>query len=215
MPDPRWDALAEILIDHSTRLGRGRDAPDRVLRPRRQHAAPPARAEGRAQGGAARWSRPRTPGSSASWSGTARRRRCGPGASSSCTGWSGCRPTSRLRGARNINEMADVPAEKMNLYNTHLPEAGPLRVADQADPRGASSACPTPSMAQQAGHEHRGVRGLLLRRLQPRLPAAGQGASSPWSSGWTAAREVHITGPGDRPAVLDRRDPGRPLRRAR
>ena len=38
-----------------------------------------------------------------------------------------------LRGARNINEMADVPGEKMNLYNTHLHQARPLRAPDQAD----------------------------------------------------------------------------------
>ena len=69
MPDPRWDALADIL---SRPLHPPEGRPDRarrMLRPRRHHPAPtpveggPARAR-------IRWSPPATAGSSASWSST-------------------------------------------------------------------------------------------------------------------------------------------------
>ncbi len=55
-----------------------------------------------------------------------------------------------LRGARNINEMADVPGEKMNLYNTHYMK--PVHFERRIK---ATKWCvlrlPNASMAQQAG----------------------------------------------------------------
>ena len=65
MPDPRWDHLAEILINHSTRLAAGEtlliecfDLDDSTL--------PRLLVQKAARKGASRSSRPRTPASSAS-----------------------------------------------------------------------------------------------------------------------------------------------------
>ena len=55
-----------------------------------------------------------------------------------------------LRGARNINEMSDVPGEKMNLYNTHFlkPVHFDCRIKTT---KWCVLRLPNPSMAQQAG----------------------------------------------------------------
>src|SRR5262249_51821060 len=55
-----------------------------------------------------------------------------------------------LRGARNINEMSDVPGEKMNLYNAHYlkPVHFECRIKRT---RWCVLRLPNPSMAQQAG----------------------------------------------------------------
>ena len=133
MPDPRWDALAEILIDHSTRLAAGEtlliecfDLDDSTL-PRllvrkaaRQGAYPLVETKDtrhRPRAGPPRLARPQM----RTWGEIELHR------------MERVQAYIGLRGARNISEMADVPAEKMDLYNTHYPEAGPLRVPDQAD----------------------------------------------------------------------------------
>ena len=52
-------------------------------------------------------------------------------------------------------------------------------------------------MAQLAGHEHRELRGLLLRRLHPRLRQDGRGRDARSRSEWSAPTSVRIIGPLD------------------
>ena len=115
-----------------------------------------------------------------------------------------------LCGARNINEMADVPGEKLNLYNTHYlkPVHFECRIKKT---KWCVLRLPNASMAQQAGMSTEAfetfyfdVCNLDYARLATAL--------RPLVERMDAAHEVQITGPGDRPEVLDRGDPGRPVR---
>src|SRR5579884_3535374 len=118
MPDPRWDALAEILINHSTRLAAGEtllvecfDLDDSTL-PRllvqkagRRGAYPLVDTKD------SRLLRELVRSASEpqmkAWGDFELHR------------MERVQAYIGLRGARNVNEMADVPAEKMNLYNAH------------------------------------------------------------------------------------------------
>ena len=149
MPDPRWDALAEILVSHSTRIGMGEslliecfDLEDSTL-PRllvqkaaRRGAFPMVEAKD------TRITRELI--RNASESQMKLIGECELHRMSRVQAYIG------LRGARNINEMADVPAEKMNLFNTHVfkPVHMDCRIKR---PSGASSACPTPAWPSRRG----------------------------------------------------------------
>ncbi|GAC1474177.1 MAG: aminopeptidase [Isosphaeraceae bacterium] len=98
-----------------------------------------------------------------------------------------------LRGARNINEMADVPIEKMSLYNAHYlkPVHFECRIKKT---RWCVLRLPNASMAQQAGMSTEAFENhyfdvcnldyaLLSRALRPLVELM------------EAAREVRITGP--------------------
>src|SRR3954451_11726317 len=118
MPDPRWDELAEILITHSTRIQAGEsllvecfDLDDSTL--------PRLLVQKAARRGAYPLVETRD---------TRVLRELIKGATVEQMTRFGEIDLYRmervdayvaLRGARNINEMADVPGEKMNLYNTH------------------------------------------------------------------------------------------------
>ena len=209
MPDPRWDQLAEILINHSTRLAAGEslliecfDLDDSTL-PRllvqkaaRKGAFPLVEtkdtrilrelirngSEGQMRlfGEYERYRMERVDAYIA------------------------------LRGARNINEMSDVPGEKMNLYNTLFmkPVHFDCRIKTT---KWCVLRLPNASMAQQAGMSTEAFENFyfdvcnldyprLARALQPAGPPDGGGARGPHH------------GAGDRPAVLDRGHPGRRLR---
>ena len=210
MPDPRWDALAETLIHHSTRLAAGEtlliecfDLEDSTL-PRllvqkaaRRGAYPLVETKDsrlvrelvkqRLRGPDARLGRLRAPPDGA------RRRLHRP-----------------PRGAQHQRD-GRRPRREDEPVQHPLPQARPLRVPDQAD----EVVRPPPPQREHgaAGRdEHRGVRELLLRRLQPRLHPARPGPAAPRRADDRGARGPHH-GPRDRPAVLDRGDPGRPLRR--
>ena len=90
--------------------------------------------------------------------------------------------------------MADVPGEKMNLYNTHFlkPVHFECRITHT---RWCVLRLPNAEHGPAGRDEHRGVRGLLFRRLQPRLSPAWPGRLQPLAERMNAAREVHITGP--------------------
>ena len=177
MPDPRWDALAEILIDHSLQLDAGRDAPDRVLRPARPDAPPPARPEGRRRGARAlvetRENR-------------IVRELVSHGSEAPMRAWGEIdrhrmervQAYLGLRGALEHQRDDRRPAREDGPVQHALPEAGPLRVADHQDPV-VRAAAAQPEHGPAGRDEHRGVRGFLLRRLHARLCLAGAGARAP------------------------------------
>jgi aminopeptidase len=192
MPDQRWEALADILINHSTRLAAGErvlidcfDLDDSTL--------PRLLVQKAARKGALPLIETRD---------TRMIRELIK---------NGCEEQMRLlgeyelyrmermhayialRGARNINEMADVPADKMNLYNTHYlkPVHFECRIKKT---RWCVLRLPNPSMAQQAGMSTEAfetfyfdVCNLDYARLQRTL--------RPLAERMAAARTVHVTGP--------------------
>src|SRR6185437_10415634 len=192
MSDPRWDTLAEILIDHSTRLTKGErlliecfDLDDSTL--------PRLLVQKAARRGAlplvdikdTRIVRDLIRNASAeqmqSWGEYERFRMERTDA------------YIALRGARNINEMADVAGEKMNLYNAHFlkPVHFDCRIKKT---KWCVLRLPNASMAQQAGMSTDAFESFyfdvcnldyarLARALQPLVERM------------SAARDVHITGP--------------------
>jgi aminopeptidase len=192
MPDPRWETLAEILIGHSTHLERGEtvliecfDLDDTTL-PRLL-----------VQKAARRGAHPLVETKD-----TRILRELIRNASEDQMRTMGECELRRmqqvqayiaLRGARNINEMADVPPEKMNLYNSHYlkPVHYDCRIKRT---RWCVLRLPNASMAQQAGMSTEAfedfyfdVCNLDYRRLSVAL--------RPLVEMMTQAREVHITGP--------------------
>jgi aminopeptidase len=192
MSDPRWDALAEILIGHSTRLAAGEtlliecfDLDDSSL-PRllvqkagRRGAYPLVDTKD-----------------------TRIVRELIRNASEHQMRTFGDCELYRmkqvdayiaLRGARNVNEMADVPAEKMNLYNTHYLK--PVHFDGRIKhTKWCVLRLPNPSMAQQAGMSTEAFENFYFDVCNidyPRLAKALQ----PLVERMNAARQVHITGP--------------------
>jgi aminopeptidase len=192
MPDPRWDSLAEILINHSTRVGRG----DRLLIEcfdLDDSTLPRLLVQKAARKGA----QPLVDTKDT----RIVRELIRNASEEQMQAWGEYelyrmeRMTSyiALRGARNINEMADVPGEKMNLYNSHVlkPVHFDCRIKKT---RWCVLRLPNASMAQQAGMSTDAFESFyfdvcnldyarLARALQPLVDRM------------SAAREVHITGP--------------------
>lgn len=98
-----------------------------------------------------------------------------------------------LRGTRNINEMSDVPTEKLELYNTHYQK--PVHFERRlGHTRWCVLRLPGPSMAQQAGMSTEAFEsyyfdvctldyGRLARSIEPLAQRMEK------------AKDVHITGP--------------------
>jgi len=192
MPDPRWDELAETLIRHSTRLEAGDslliecfDLDDSTL--------PRLLVQKAARLGALPLVETRD---------TRILRDMVRNASEEQMKLFGACELHRmermtayiaLRGARNINEMADVPAEKMNLYTTHYLKPVHFECRLKRT-RWCVLRLPNASMAQQAGMSTEAFEnyyfdvcnldyGRLARALEP------------LAARMAAARQVHITGP--------------------
>jgi aminopeptidase len=192
MPDPRWDALAEILINHSVRLAAGEtlliecfDLPDSTL-PRLlvQKAA--------ARGGQVLVETRDT---------RIVREMVLRGSRASIENW-GRTDRSRmeqvqaylgLRGAWNISEMSDVPAEQLELYNAlyQKPVHFERRVTNT---KWCVLRLPNASMAQQAGMSTEAFEDFYFdvctidyRRMAEAL--------KPLVARMEKARDVRITGP--------------------
>jgi aminopeptidase len=192
MPDPRWETLADILIDHSTRPAAGEtlliecfDLDDTTL-PRlliqkaaRRGAYPLVEIKD-----------------------TRIVRDLVRNASEGQMRALGDFETYRmdrvhayiaLRGSRNINEMADVAGEKMNLYNTHFlkPVHFERRIKRT---RWCVLRLPNASMAQQAGMSTEAFEDFYFDVCNLDYPRLAR-ALRPLVERMEAAREVHITGP--------------------
>ena len=193
MPDPRWQELAEILITHSTRLQAGEsvfiecfDLDDTIL-PRllvqlaaRRGAYPIVEIkETRLLRDLIRH---------ASEPQMKLIGECELHRMRQVQAYIG------IRGARNINEMADIPAEKMNLFNTHVFKPVHMDCRIKAT-KWCVLRLPNPSMAQQAGMSTEAFENFYFDVCNLDYPRLAK-ALVPLVERMTAAREVQITAPG-------------------
>lgn len=192
MPDPRWESLAEILINHSTRLAAGEtllvecfdledDTLPRLLVRKAAHKGAHALVDTKDTRILRELVRHATEPQMKALGDYELRR------------MEGVQAYIALRGARNINEMADVPPAKLDLYNTHYLK--PVHFEQRIKhTRWCVLRLPGPSMAQQAGMSTEGFEDFyfdvcnldyarLAKALRPLVQRMEQ------------AREVHITGP--------------------
>ncbi len=193
MPDPRWSELAEILVTHSTRLQAGEsvfiecfDLDDTVL-PRllvqlaaRRGAYPIVEIK------ETRMVRELIRNASEPQMkliGECELHRM-----------SQVQAYIAIRGARNINEMADVPAEKMNLFNTHVfkPVHMDWRIRKT---KWCVLRLPNASMAQQAGMSTEAFENFYFDVCNLDYPRLAK-ALVPLVRRMEAAKEVRITAPG-------------------
>jgi len=192
MPDPRWETLAEILINHSTRVGRG----DRLLIEcfdLDDSTLPRLLVQKAARKGALPLVETKDT--------RIVRELIGSATEEQMRTWGECElyrmermnAYIALRGARNINEMADVPGEKMNLYNTHFlkPVHFECRIKKT---RWCVLRLPNASMAQQAGMSTDAFESFYFDVCNLDYPRLAR-ALRPLVERMSAAREVHITGP--------------------
>lgn len=192
MPDPRWETLADILINHSTRLAAGETLliecfdlddstlPRLLIRKAARKGAFPL-VEIKETKVLRELVRNASEGQMRAWGDHELNRMQKVDA------------YIALRGSRNINEMADVPGDKMNLYNTHYlkPVHFECRIKNT---RWCVLRLPGSGMAQQAGMSTEAfedfyfdVCNLDYARLSKAL--------KPLVTLMEAARSVHITGP--------------------
>jgi aminopeptidase len=192
MPDSRWEALADILIHHSTRMEAGEtlliecfDLEDDTL--------PRLLVQKAARKGALPLVELKET--------RLLRELIRNGSEAQMKVW-GAYELHRmervaayiaLRGARNINEMADVPGEKMNLYNTHFlkPVHFECRIKRT---KWCVLRLPNPSMAQQAGMSTEAFENFYFDVCNLDYPRLAR-ALRPLVERMSAAREVRITGP--------------------
>ena len=192
MPDPRWDALAEILLDHSTKLRSGEtilvecfDLDDTTL--------PRLLVRKAARRGAQALVETRD--------GRVLREILKNANADGMAAWGECdaqrmekvQAYLALRGARNISEMSDVPAEKMELYNTHyLKPVHYERRLKQT--RWCVLRMPNPSMAQQAGMSTEAFEDYYFDVCNIDYPRLSK-ALRPLVARMEQARSVQIQGP--------------------
>lgn len=193
MTDPRWESLAAILIDHSVRLREGEtlliecfDLPDTAL-PRiliRNAAARGARVliETRDMQIIRELVRHGSESMLRTWGEIDRHRM------DRVDAYLG------LRGAWNISELADVPADKMDLYSTFYqkPVHFECRITRT---RWCVLRLPSASMAQQAGMSTEAFEDFYFQVCTLDYAWLAE-ALKPLVARMSAAKEVHITGPG-------------------
>ena len=191
MPDPRWDALAEILIGHSTRLAAGEtllvecfDLEDSTL-PRllvRKAARRGANVlvETKDSRIVRELVRNATEAQMRAWGEVERFR------------MERVQAYIGLRGARNICEMSDVAADKLNLYNAHYqkPVHFDCRIKRT---KWCVLRLPNAGMAQQAGMSTEAFEDFYFDVCNLDYPKLAR-ALAPLAARMEAAREVHIQG---------------------
>jgi aminopeptidase len=193
MPDPRWDTLAEILVNHSTRLQAGEtlliecfDLEDDTL-PRLL-----------SQKAARKGAYPIVDTKST----RIIRELVRHGSEAQMRVWGECelyrmkqvRAYIALRGSRNISEMADVPPDKLSLYNTHYVK--PVHFEQRIrETKWCVLRMPGPGMAQQAEMSTEAFEDFYFDVCNIDYPRLAK-ALTPLVERMTAARGVHITGPG-------------------
>jgi aminopeptidase len=192
MPDPRWDRLAETLINHSTRVAAGEalliecfDLDDSTL--------PRLLVQKAARKGAfplVETKDTRVLRELARHGSEGQMRLMGD-----CELYRMRKVQAyiALRGARNINEMADVPGEKMNLYSTHYQKPVHFECRIKAT-RWCVLRLPNASMAQQAGMSTEAFEDFYFDVCNLDYPRLSR-ALRPLVERMQAARRVQITGP--------------------
>lgn len=192
MTDPRWETLASTLIGHSVKLKKGEillietfDLEDTTL--------PRLLAREAAARGAAAYIETRDQrilrdilahGNEAmlrAWGAWERNRM------ESVQAYIG------IRGSRNISEMSDIPAARMNLYSEHYlkPVHFECRIKKT---RWCVLRAPSPSMAQQAGMSTEAFERFYFDVCNIDYPRLAK-ALKPLVDRMTAANEVRILGP--------------------
>jgi aminopeptidase len=192
MPDPRWDQLADILINHSTRLAAGEtlliecfDLDDSTL--------PRLLVQKAARKGASALVETRDTRILRELVRNATEAQMKLFGETDLYRMERVQAYVALRGARNINEMADVPGEKMNLYNTHYQKPVHFECRIKAT-KWCVLRLPNPSMAQQAGMSTEAFENFYFDVCNLDYPRLAR-ALRPLVERMEAAREVRITGP--------------------
>jgi aminopeptidase len=192
MADPRWDELAETLINHSTRLKAGErllvecfDLDDSTL--------PRLLVQKAARRGAVALVETRDTRILRELVRTATEVQMKLIGECDLYRMERMSAYVALRGARNINEMADVPSDRMNLYTTHYltPVHFECRIKKT---RWCVLRMPNPSMAQQAGMSTEAFENYYFDVCNLDYARLARGLK-PLVERMQAAREVHITGP--------------------
>lgn len=192
MPDPRWDALTDILVQHSTRLRTGESV---LIETFDLDDTTPARLL--VKKAANRGAHPLV-----STKDTRVLRELIRHASEDQMKAIGAYELARmegvqayigLRGSRNINEMSDVPSDKMNLYNTHVlkPVHFERRIKHT---KWVVLRVPNSGMAQQAGMSTDGFEDFYFESCTLDYGRLAH-ALKPLTERMERAREVRITGP--------------------
>ena len=192
MPDPRWDALADILIGHSTRLQAGETLLVECF-DLRDDSLPRALVKKAARRGAhvlVETKEMRIIRDLVRHATEPQMRAMGEYESRRMDG---VQAYLGLRGSHNVNEMADVPAEKMDLYNTYFlkPVHFERRIKNT---RWCVLRLPGPAMAQQAGMSTEAFEDYYFDVCNVDYPRLAK-ALKPLVARMEEAREVHITGP--------------------
>ncbi|MDB5351702.1 MAG: leucyl aminopeptidase [Planctomycetota bacterium] len=192
MPDPRWDALADILLNHSTRLASGEtlliecfdledDTLPRLLVRKASRKGAHALIETKNTRMIREQVRHATEPQMTLWGQT------------ELTRMKGVQAYIALRGAKNISEMSDVPNEKMGLYNTHFLK--PVHYEQRIKhTRWCVLRLPNASMAQQAGMSTEAFEDFYFDVCNLDYPRLAK-ALKPLVQRMEKASEVHITGP--------------------
>jgi aminopeptidase len=193
MLDPRWDALAEILIRHSTRLEPGEtlliecfdlddDTLPRLLVRKAARLGAYPLVETKDNRLLREMLRHATAPQMRAVGAYELRR------------MEGVQAYLGLRGSRNVNELSDVPAEAMGLYNEHVlkPVHFERRIKHT---KWCVLRLPGPGMAQQAGMSTEAFEDFYFDVCCIDYPRLAR-ALRPLVERMEAAREVHITGPG-------------------
>lgn len=192
MPDPRWEALAEILIGHSTRLARGEnllvectdvddDTLPRLLVKKASQVGANCLVSLRSQRMMRDLVRHASEEQIKLWAEVDLHRMQRMNA------------YIALRGSRNISEMADVSPAKQDLYSQHYlkPVHFERRITHT---KWCVLRLPGPGMAQQAGMSTEAFESFYFDVCNVDYPRLAR-ALQPLVERMTAARDVHITGP--------------------
>ncbi len=192
MPDPRWEALADILINHSTRIQAGEalliecfdledDTLPRLLVRKAARKGAVALVETKNARIVRELVRNATEPQMKLWGGNELHR------------MKQVQAYIGLRGAKNINEMSDVPTEKLELYNAHFLK--PVHFDQRVRfTRWCVLRLPNSSMAQQAGMSTEAFEDFYFDVCNLDYPRLDK-ALKPLVERMEAAKDVHITGP--------------------
>jgi aminopeptidase len=192
MPDPRWEALADILLRHSTRLQAGEtllvecfdlqdDALPRLLVKKASFLGADVLVETKLTRLVRDLVYHATESQMKALGAYELKR------------MQGVQAYIALRGSFNVNEMADVPADRLGLYNEHVMK--PVHFEQRIKhTKWCVLRLPGPSMAQQAGMSTEAFEDFYFDVCNIDYPRLAK-ALTPLVERMERAREVHITGP--------------------